>query len=171
MADSMAVKGLLHWRARQAGNIEQLRAANRLRQTKILLLQRQMEAVEGRIVEIQASIESATEVGRIAFGVKLPVTVPRKTYPKRHYTSWGGLTRSILEELKTSQDVPLTSMEICFRLNVTLALQLDPAGIQQFNRPVGYTLKRLANRGIVGHGKKPDAPERSVSWVIKVTQK
>lgn len=171
MANSMAVKGLLHWRARLAGNIEQLQAANRSRQTKILLLQRQIEAVEDRIVGMQASIESATEVSRVAFGVKLPVIVPRKTYPKRHYTSWGGLTRSILEELKTSQDMPLTSMEICHRLNVTLTLNLDPTGIQQFNRSVGYTLKRLANRGTVGRVKKPNAPERSVSWVIKATQK
>lgn len=170
MAHSMGIYGLFHLRARLAGEIEQLEGRNRARAMKIASIQVDIKATTTKIAELQTTIENATETGKAAFGVNLSSTVPRKTYPKKHFTSWGGLTRSILSELKVSRGVPLTAMELSRILNLGLHLELDPSDVHLLNRSVRDTLKALANKGLVSRVKHEDKSERSVSWVIRDTE-
>lgn len=170
MAHSMAIYGLYHLRARLAGEIDALEERNRARATKIALMQATVETTNTKIAELRAAINHATEAGQAAFGVDLSSTVPRRTYPKKHYTSWGGLTRSILEELKTSRESALTSMDLSQLLNVRLCLELDLPGLYLLNRSVGYTLKRLANKGVVNRVRRENSLDQSVSWVIAATE-
>ena len=169
MAKKMAVYGLQHWRARVAGQITQLDEWNRRNVAAIEKLNQRIAANEQKIKGLRSLLDVANETAISAFGSQLPPPIPRKTCPKNHFTSWGGITRSTLKALTEAKGVAMTTSQIAIFIDQSLSLSLDPTKMRMLQDSIGDALRTLLKKGIVQRTKKADASGKFASWVIKVT--
>lgn len=169
MAKEMALYGLQHWRARVAGQVTQLEEWNQRNFAAIEKLHQRITANEQKIAALKSLLDVANETALSAFGSQLPVPIPRKTYPKNHFISWGGITRSTISALVEARGVAMTTSQIAMLINQSLNLNLDPTKMRMLQDSIGDALRTMLKKGIVERAKKADAPGKFASWVIKVT--
>lgn len=169
MAQKMAVIGLQHKMARLAGDIELLKERNRRYQTEIDALVGRIAANQATISDLEAGISALQQAAQTAFSVNLPPPVPRKTIPKRHYHSWGSVTRALLAVLSASKHTPLSTWELANAVSRALDLNLSDRDTKQLQVTIRHRLKALCRKDLVQPAVRSTFPGEPTTWLIKDT--
>lgn len=148
MGMTMGHLGLRHTLARARGTKLEL-----LRQRAKILAE--LEAKKKELTQLDAELDRLEEQAQHLQTALAAVYVdastniePRQTFPKKRFTSWGGITRSILALFRAADGCALRKSEVAEFLRGELGLNFDtPAEEVQFRRYVQQSLKNMYQAG------------------------
>lgn len=171
MGLNMAQLGLRHALARARG--AKLMLERQRKQIEVQLAKQQaalaltVEAI-GKVEEDVQSLEDAlaTVFSDTAAGVEA-----RQTFPKKHITAWGNLTREILAIFRSADGHTLGKSEVLSQLQVRLSLVFEtPEKERGFRRQIEMTLRNMFHYGYLERLHDQKTNEEGV-WRLKVSSK
>lgn len=147
--------GLRHALARNAGRRKMARREREKLTAEVARLRAAILALDARVQETDIQIASleleATELQTalsLVYGDSGDTVEPRQTFPKDHLTSWGGLTRTVLEAMRELGPGPLGASIITDLVAKRIGLEFEAAAdYALFRRKMGRTLQGLFHRG------------------------
>lgn len=167
MAHSMGIQGLRYKWARLAGEAKQITKANQRLAAQVAGLNEHIQVNESRIAEITAQITALADAARDGFGIELQAPEPRQTIPKHHFTTWGGITRAILDELRGANGIPRTTRELADAIDASHSLRLTCDQMTQLSESIRYRIRDLHAKGLVARVHSQHGIGGSSTWVLK----
>ncbi len=168
MGMDMGQLGLRHALARLRG--KQLAIARKCRKleasrdaitAELQLLEREAAKTTCEVTQLAAALSTV-------FGANPQTVEPRQTFPKRHHSSWGGLTRTILDIFRLANGGPLGATEVAAQVKQLLGVCLEPAVAPGFRRQIGRTLKNMKDAGYLERLHNPKERKEGI-WRLKVS--
>ena len=167
MGMTMGHYGLRHTLARALGNkLELLRqrtkvlAALEANTKELARLDAELAAIEEQSSQLQAALTSVYEDSSLDVEA-------RRTFPKKRFAPWGGITRTILAIFRAANGASLWKSEVVLQLQYELKLTFEtPAEEAGFNAYVQKTLKNMYHAGHLERLHDPNVPKEG-RWRLK----
>lgn len=119
---------------RLEAKVDELRAGVLATDLETATLAEEIKSIEAALAAVYA--DTASDVGA------------RQTFPKRHLTGWGNLTRTVLQIFKNANGGPLGATQVTTQLRAELALgELSPDVAKGLRHQVGRTLQNMYHAG------------------------
>ncbi len=168
MGLSMGHFGLKHTRDRLAGDQRVLARQKQKLQAKVTAL---VQEIAGLDIQLQEKAEQvqAINVALTAVFDDQSVAEARQTFPKKHFTPWGGLTRGAAAILREANGAELTTNQIADELARRAGLELPtPQDARGFRRAVRKRLGYLSLKGGVERLHEAESGEVG-RWRVKAS--
>ena len=149
MGMTMGQLGLRHALARARGL--ELELARRRTKALAELEARKAEVVQldAEIVQVGIQVQQLQAALSSVYADTSDDVEARRTFPKKHLTAWGGLTRAILAVLRAANGDALLKSEIAVQLQHELGLTFTPEEHHLFRRQLQRSLKNMCRSGYV----------------------
>ena len=157
------LRGTRRVRARQRARLQdELAAKVAAFEARIALLDQELAATDEEINVLSAALTSV-------YADTPDAIAPRQTFPKKHLSSWGGLTRTILDVLRSENGGPLPAGEIAAKVKNHLNLCIEgPVASRGFRRQVGRALQNMHHAGYLEGLHDPKAVKEGI-WRLKAS--
>lgn len=169
MGLNMAQQGLRHALARARGN----KLALELRRSRLEAQLTEHQAALAAAVEAISKAEEEVQTLQAAltsvFSDTADEVEARQTFPKKHITSWGNLTRQVLATFRSANGQPLWKSEVAVHLQAQIGLVFDtPQEESAFRRQIQRTLKNMCRYGYLERLHDPAVGKEGL-WRLKVS--
>lgn len=183
MGLNMGHLGLRHALARLRGTQLEKGRLQAKHQARLDALQPRLDKLQATVNECRAQLAAANlesetiadeiknleSALRVVFADTANDIGSRQTFPKKHITGWGNLTRTILQIFKNADGGPLSATQVTTQLRIELALsELAPEVAKGLRRQVGRTLQNMHHAGYLQRLHAPVTRQEGV-WHIKVS--
>lgn len=170
LAESMAVYGLQHKRARLAGKAAQNQRSITCGLRKISDHSERIRVLEADTASIQEEISRIDNALLRAFNV-LPTTVAQSQTPRLVKGQWGGIVKGCQEILRQSTS-PLDTNTIALLLAAKLKVDIsEHSRWKAFRNSVRCTLRRQADKGFIRRIHDPSHSELGRWALVRIPGK
>lgn len=169
MGMNMGQLGLRHALARLRGKqLELARRKTRL-QAELEALQVSVLSVDNDAARTAQEIEQLESALATVYADAAGDVGVRQTFPKKHITGWGNLTRTILKVFRDANGGALSATQVSTQLQAELGLSpLEPGAAKGFRRQVGRALQNMHHAGYLQGLHDPTARKEGI-WRLKVS--
>lgn len=148
MGLNMGQLGLRHALARLRGKQVELARRRTQLQSELEALQSSASSVDREAARTAEEIKQLESALAAVYADTASDVGSRQTFPKKHITGWGNLTRTILQIFRKANGGPLTATQVTAQLQSELPLgELTPDVAKGLRRQVGRTLKNMCQVG------------------------